>query len=47
MQRRLATSPYHFRMDKVKSKMRDPDPTWLDVVGECYRKGVSLTASHM
>ena len=37
----------HFRMDKVKTKMRDPDPTWLDVVGECYRKGVSLTASHM
>ena len=35
------------RMDRVKVKMSDPDPSWLDLVGECYRKGISLTASHM
>ena len=35
------------RMDRVKAKMSDPDPSWLDLVGECYRRGTSLTASHM
>ena len=34
-------------MDKARAKMRDPDPSWLEVVGECYRKGISLTAYHM